>query len=174
MLPNCLVKLVENKEESLEFAISRISSLKLKNCLVYKGNLTNFIGNFDIGIGLHACGSMTDLLIEKCVESKADLIIAPCCYGSIKPNDSIKYPRSSLFQSSFRQIEHFDYHLLCNYADRTEKNIEFEENAYLCMSLIDTDRLLYLKERDYRLIQLTKMKPEDCTTKNNIILAKFN
>ena len=36
MFPQCLVKLVENKEESLEMAVKRICELKLSNCLVYK------------------------------------------------------------------------------------------------------------------------------------------
>ena len=36
MFRNCIVKLVENKEESLEIALSRISKLKLDNCFVYK------------------------------------------------------------------------------------------------------------------------------------------
>ena len=36
MFPDCLVKLVENKEESLQGAIQRINKLGLKNCLFYK------------------------------------------------------------------------------------------------------------------------------------------
>ena len=36
MFPDCTVKLVENKEESLNFAIKRINQLNLKNCIVYK------------------------------------------------------------------------------------------------------------------------------------------
>ena len=178
MHPNCIVKLVENKEESLEFAINRIQSLNLKNCSLYKGNLTNFVGKFNIGIGLHACGSMTDLLIEKCIKSQADVLLAPCCYGSIKQNDMIKYPRSNLISDLFLSLDcknlAEDYYKLCNYADRTEKNIEYEQTAYTCMSIIDTDRLVYLSENNYKHLQLNKMKPEDCTTKNNLILAKYN
>ena len=180
MFPNCTVKLVENKEESLEFAIIRINEMKLKNCVVYKGNLTSFIGKFDIGIGLHACGSMTDLLIQKCVENNADLLISPCCYGSIKQNDTIKYPRSKCFIDSFLKITQDEgeildsYYKLSSYADRTEKNIKLEQNAYVCMEIIDSDRLIYLKETGYKCIQLNKMKPENCTTKNNLILAKYS
>lgn len=36
MFPDCLVKLVENKEESLQVAIQRLTNLNLKNCLLYK------------------------------------------------------------------------------------------------------------------------------------------
>ena len=37
--PECVVKLVENKEESLDMAIKRISKLKLKNCFLLKVNI---------------------------------------------------------------------------------------------------------------------------------------
>lgn len=36
LFPKCIVKLVENKEESLDMAIKRITELKLKNVLLYK------------------------------------------------------------------------------------------------------------------------------------------
>ena len=174
IFPDCLFKLVENKEESLEFAIERISKLKLKNCLVYKGNLTNFIGKFSIGLGVHTCGALADLIIEKCVQSKADVLIAPCCYGSIKENDLVKYPRSLAYSEYLNENNVKDfYSKLSNYADRTEKNLAYEHNAYLSMSFIDTDRLLYMKQNGYSFIQLSKMQPEDCTTKNNLLLALY-
>ncbi len=189
MFPKCTVKLVENKEESLRMATKRIAQLKLTNCLLYKvniilsliinpsfkffvlkGNLTNFVGNFDVGLAIHACGSSTDLIIEKCVNNKADLLISPCCYGSIKENDLIKYPRSREFQQCLKTSGH--YGTLLNYADRTELGKEYAKNANVCMSLIDTDRLLYLKSYNYGIIQLSKLLPETCSTKNNLILAK--
>lgn len=40
MFPNCLIKLVENKEESLDFALKRISQLKLTNCVVFKVDIS--------------------------------------------------------------------------------------------------------------------------------------
>ena len=139
--------------------------------------MTNFIRNFNVGIAIHACGSSTDLIIEKCIESKADILISPCCYGSIKENDLIKYPRSNEFRKSLEindsgdLITNFDR--LTNYADRTELGIEYTETANICMSLIDSDRLLYLKSKKYSLVQLSKLLPEACTTKNNLILATF-
>jgi hypothetical protein len=36
LYPDCIVKLVENKEESLDMAIKRINKLELKNCFIYK------------------------------------------------------------------------------------------------------------------------------------------
>ena len=148
------------------------------NCIL-KGNLNNFVGNFDVGIAIHACGSSTDLLIEKCIENKADILISPCCYGSIKENDLIKYPRSSILRKTIEQMtnESFEnndiHHILSSYADRTEEKTEYLEKGNLCMSLIDTDRLLYIKEMGYNNVQLDKLKPESCSAKNSLIFASF-
>lgn len=144
----------------------------------FKGNLNNFTGKFNVGVALHACGSLTDLVIEKCKESKADLIISPCCYGSIKENDLISYPRSKIFNeaicSKFNEIHSFIYSKLSSYADKTEKNIKQEEYGQMCMSIIDTDRLFHLKDFGYKTVKLTKMLPEICTTKNNLLIAKYS
>lgn len=146
--------------------------------------MTNFNGKFNVGIGVHACGSATDLIIDKCVRNKADVLVAPCCYGSIKENDSLKYPRSGLFRAVFKATNESSpgeedmyangrYHELTSFADRTEKKTEYEQTAYECMSLIDTDRLKHLAESGYHFTQLFKMKPASCTTKNNLLFAKF-
>jgi len=39
MFPDCQFKMIENKEESHELAIKRISMLGIRNCHVYKVNL---------------------------------------------------------------------------------------------------------------------------------------
>jgi len=125
---------------------------------------------------VHCCGSLADLIIEKCLKSKASILISPCCYGSIKSTEYYTYPRSQIFKSSIEKLqENKDfYSKLKSYADRTEKDIEYEKNAYLCMSLIDSDRLLYLKENNYNFLQLGKMVPENCSTKNHLLLAKIS
>lgn len=47
MFPDYTIKLIENKEESLEKAFKRIIKLNLKNCLVYKVSmLLNIISNY--------------------------------------------------------------------------------------------------------------------------------
>ncbi len=155
-----------------------------------KGNLKDFNGTFDVGVAIHSCGSLADLIIEKCLEKKADIILSPCCYGSIKEikvlskgksQIFIKYPRSQVFEEIFSNISQIEsikihdylYSMLVNFSDRTEKEKLDEENGFIAMNLIDKDRLLYLKEKKYSFLKLTKMQPEDCTTKNNILIAKY-
>ena len=124
-----------------------------------------------MGIAIHACGSSTDLIIEKCIKSEADILIAPCCYGSIKTVDHINYPRSIVF-NKFLSKE--NYQRLTHVADSTERGLACEANAYACMQMIDTDRLLYLEENKYTHVQLSKLLPETCTTKNSLILAIYS
>ena len=125
-------------------------------------------------MAIHACGSSTDLIIEKCVTNLADVLISPCCYGSIKENDIIKYPRSKVFASSSTMEKTENFFTLTSFADRTEVNLEYEKTAHVCMNIIDSDRLIYLKrDHNYTYVQLRQMKPENCSTKNNIILAVY-
>ena len=85
-----------------------------------------------------------------------------------------------MYRSAFDKLresstqENIDlYKKLTNFADRTEKNKEYEATAHVCMSLIDSDRLLHLLDHHYQLVQLETMQPPECTTKNNLILAKY-
>ncbi len=57
-----------------------------------------FVGKFDIGVSLHACGVATDLVIQKCLDNQASFVSCPCCYGSVQENHMISYPRSQRFK----------------------------------------------------------------------------
>ena len=171
--PKFKIILIDNKEESLANALKRIKELDLKNISIYKANLSNFIGSFDLGIAIHACGSSTDMIINKCIEINASVIISPCCYGAIKANENIEYPLSQIYKQAIKNNPEFDFNILTNYSDRTEKDKKYESMAFTCMELVDTDRILYLKEKGYKLAYLTRLLPENCTSKNNVIVASF-
>jgi len=87
--PDCQVVLVENKEESIDRALTRIQRLKLQNVSIFLSNLEHYNGSFNVGTALHACGSATDLVLRKCLTAKASFVISPCCYGSIKASKSL-------------------------------------------------------------------------------------
>nr|SVE72933.1 EOG090X0615 [Ceriodaphnia reticulata] len=61
LLPRCHLIMVDNKEESVRHARSRVALLKLTNVTIIQSNLDYFRGRFDLGIALHACGVATDL-----------------------------------------------------------------------------------------------------------------
>ncbi|KAH9513811.1 hypothetical protein Btru_031463 [Bulinus truncatus] len=168
LLPDCEIYLVENKEESLLKACSRITSLQLHNVSLYQCNLDYFIGKFDLGASLHACGSATDMVLQLCLETKASFVVCPCCYGSIQKTHLLNYPRSQYYLQ--RNVTYKEYLTIGHAADQTEQNITMEDRGHLCMDLIDTDRAEHAKLHGYS-VTLTSLKPLSCTPKSNLLIG---
>ena len=170
MHPECRVVLLENKEESLSMAESRISQSGLSNVRLYQCNIFAFKGHFDVGLALHACGSVTDLVMEICASRGAHMVISPCCHGSIAPNGNIGYPRSHRFS------EHVPldvYSKLSHAADCFNAKPARIQLGNEAMSLIDSDRAQYAAEHGYA-VEIFKMVPADCTPKNHVLFFKKN
>lgn len=169
LLPECEVILVENKDESLRRAQERISGLNLANVFCYQSNLDYFEGKFDLGIALHACGTATDLVLQKCVSTNASFVCCPCCYGAIQENHVLSYPRSSAFKQS--KIPLRLYFTLCHSADQTHDEAhEKTTQGKVCMTLIDTDRCWYAADNCYN-VKLCKIVPETASPKNHILVG---
>uniref|UniRef100_A0A0B6ZDG7 Methyltransferase domain-containing protein n=1 Tax=Arion vulgaris TaxID=1028688 RepID=A0A0B6ZDG7_9EUPU len=171
MLPDCQVYLVENKEESLLKASSRLESLDLHNVTMYQCNLDYFRGTFNVGVCLHACGSATDMVLKLCLDSNASFVICPCCYGSIQKTHILCYPQSQHFETA--GITYKEFLTLGHAADQTELNTALEEQGRLCMNLVDTDRAQLARELGYD-VTLCSLKPLSCTPKNNLLFGTLN
>ena len=169
VLPSCTVLLLENKDISLQRAADRVRKLGLSNVQLVQSNIDYFQGKFDIGIALHACGVATDLVLQICEAKRAAFVVCPCCYGSIQSGHTVTYPRSKLFKSSI--LEPKDYLVLGHCADQThgEEGLKTAQGN-LCMAAIDTDRLLHSLESGYE-VHLSKMKPQTCSPKNNLLVG---
>ena len=56
----------------------------------------------------------------------------------------------------------------------------FQTNFCICfqgqfaMDTVDSDRVHFAREAGYSEVILSKMKPENCTPKNNLIVAAFS
>jgi len=174
LLPDVIVYLVENKQESLMRAVRRVQALGLSNCRFYQGNMDYFRGRFDIGVSLHACGVATDLVIQACIRNKASFVSCPCCYGSLQANHMLSYPRSTLYST----IQFKDYLILGHTADQWHGSSsgkgtkEKEEQGRLAMNIIDTDRIrMALETGYYSRVELCQLSPPTCTPKNNLIIG---
>ena len=52
---------------------------------------------FPPGTSLHACGSATDLVVDKCIMAGASVVSCPCCYGGVTTSlGVVSYPRSQV------------------------------------------------------------------------------
>lgn len=166
--PDCSVVMIENKEESMRRARDRILALGLCNVRLYQCNMDYYIGDFDIGVSLHACGVATDLVLRKCIQRKAAFVSCPCCYGAMKGTAEVSYPLSKVFREAGMSVE--DYVLLCHYADRTERDTPTCQQGHHCMRLVDRDRALNAEEFGYNVV-LTQMCPADCSPKGLVLLG---
>ena len=43
--------------------IYRAEMLKLSNVYIFEGKIQDFIGHFDMALGLHCCGGLTDIIL---------------------------------------------------------------------------------------------------------------
>ncbi|XP_037288174.2 glutathione S-transferase C-terminal domain-containing protein homolog [Rhipicephalus microplus] len=169
LLPECRIVMIENKEESMHRARERVKSLGLRNVVFYQSNIDYYVGDFDLGVSLHACGVATDLVLQKCIERNAAFMSCPCCYGAMKVTDRISYPLSRAFRDT--GISKEDYTLLCHYADRTERDTPTCQQGHYCMALVDRDRAMCAAESGYEVI-VTQMVPHDCSPKGLVLVGK--
>ncbi|KAL1465209.1 hypothetical protein WDU94_004797 [Cyamophila willieti] len=159
LVPQCRVILLDNKLQSLARAQHRARELGLTNLFIVQSNVDYFIGDFDIGICLHACGVASDLVMQKCVRYNASMVVSPCCYGKIQTCHTSHYPRSAWLESL--GITSQDHHLMSHCADRLSPE---------WMNWIDADRLEWARENGYHVF-LGKLEPVTCTPKNNMLVA---
>lgn len=166
LLPKCTIILLENKEQSLLRARDRVHNMGLTNVYFFQCNLDFFIGRFDIGIALHACGIASDLVLDKCLKANAKFVLCPCCYGSLHATDRLIYPRSSKFKSMT-----IDQYLCIGHtADQTHKEHPLTVRGERCMAIIDSDRARLAEEYGYK-VTLSRLKPLSCTDKNNLLIG---
>lgn len=166
LLPKCKIILLENKEQSLLRARKRVHDMGLKNIYFFQCNLDFFIGKFDIGVALHACGVATDLVLDKCLKANAKFVLCPCCYGSLHATDRLVYPRSCVFSS----LPLDKYLCIGHAADQTHEDHPLTVRGARCMVVIDSDRARLAEEFGYK-VTLSRLKPLSCTPKNNLLIG---
>ena len=164
----------------------------LRNLYTFHGSISRYVElhrDFDIGIGLHACGEASDLILRACGKSKSNFIVSPCCVGKVSSDNKnsyahwssgadpkITYPQSNLFCSIITETNKFD--ALAKAADYSElADMRTTKNATrrAAKALLELDRLLYMKEAfGYDEIVLTRMQPWESSCKNDILLGWMN
>ena len=165
-------------------------SIHLPNLYTYHGSISTYSlehGEFDIGLGLHACGEATDLVLRACGEANANFIVSPCCVGKLSQTKrnpyiyhatagnepTISYPQSAIFCEIIPSSSDFD--VLAKSADYSDiQDMRTSRNAIrrTAKALLETDRLLYMKETfGYSDIALTRMDPWEASPKNDILVG---
>jgi SAM-dependent methyltransferase len=127
-------------------------------------NPSLLLQSFDIGIGLHCCGSFTDMVMEICRDRGADCIVCPCCNGAMtsKTTCGYNYPRSEFLKCCMTQDE---------YLGQLSKSADDLGN-YPAKCLVEYDRAMWAKENGFRHVELWKLTPVECTPKHHVLYLK--
>lgn len=99
------IRTVRNLEKTISELdnVQEVSLVGIENYELPEGNIAV--------IAIHACGELTDLILEKSIQSHVTVAVMPCCYGNIRkynlqnPPDSrlLLYPRKEDYFDKVRQ-----------------------------------------------------------------------
>lgn len=119
---------------------------------------------FDLGIGLHCCGSFTDMVMELCQVHQADCIVCPCCNGGMVPKSTggYLYPRSTFMRQCVTEEE---------YLQQLSKSADDLQN-YAAKCYVEYDRALWAQEHGFQKVELWKMTPLECSPKHHVLFLK--
>jgi len=186
---------VDQNETSLDLLKKRAENASLRNVRVLRWSfsgggvalrndlawLRSEVGDFDLGIGLHCCGSFTDVVMELCADMCAECIVCPCCNGRVghgavtgavvDSNDvvaaegvnrqGVHYPRSALLREYMSEEDYTES--LARWADD-------QAGAYSAKCLVEYDRALWARECGaFGSVQLLKLSPADCSPKHHVL-----
>lgn len=96
LFPHCHFTLLDVKPTAIALAEQRVREAGLTNVSFFVGEADAWEDPFDLGIGVHCCGCLTDRIQLQCLAREAAYILAPCCLGKIaRSPGGVIYPRSA-------------------------------------------------------------------------------
>lgn len=103
LFPHCHFTLLDVKPTAIALAEQRAREAGLTNVSFFVGDADAWEGPFDLGLGLHCCGSLTDRVQLQCLARQAAYVLAPCCLGKIANTPAeVVYPRSAWMRRGLR------------------------------------------------------------------------
>jgi hypothetical protein len=183
MFPHVEVHLVDRNSVHLALAQKRITKLetvgfRLENVHIHNKDIRDWeMMDFQLGMAIHSCGVLCDIVQELCIRADAAYLIVPCCFGSLKNNNSttdIRVPRSDKWSSTLGLAKH-EYNILCSVADRGSESWKVEcqerQDSRLAMAIIDEDRQQRAREAGYSGLYHLTLQPANITPKNEVIIG---
>ena len=177
MYPQHTVTLVDRNSTAVKSARQRIIESGLSNINVIHSDILDVDIKFDIGVGLHACGYLSDVIQCMCVQQRASYLICSCCVGKIQSqideplqhsNITLSYPRSKCLSDVLTTREYRQ--LICSSDYSGFDDSANARRHRLCKQYIEQDRNMYAEEYNYNTV-ISQMIPNTCTAKNDMIIG---
>jgi len=179
LFPAASFVLIDNKPKSIEIARQRIRDAGLVNVRVVQGRIEDFDEPFDLGLALHACGSLSDIVLDLCLTANSAFVICPCCVGKIKRTA----PRSKVFcdvllanAATDTRVKHAYSCLVqaSDFAHSSELALYSRKDKLrrISKTFLEHDRELYAREHHagYQ-TALVLMQPFSASPKNDMLVG---
>lgn len=175
LYPQHTFTLIDRNSTAIEFAQQRVQQSALHNIRAIQGDITDVTIKFDVIIGLHACGHLTDVLQCQAVKQRAAYILCSCCVGKIQPyirtaEDSVgvQYPRSDAYRQTVSSAQYSDMIVAADYSEHHHTDNASQHR--LCKLRLEQDRNLYATQYQY-ITGLAAMMPLNCSAKHDIVVG---
>jgi hypothetical protein len=158
----------------------------IPNLYTFHGSIETYDRHFDIGVALHACGEASDVTLRTCGRVGANFCVSPCCVGKLHRQrlnpyiyhataanePTISYPQSTTFRDLLSEDALWDDLVrAADYGDLMQAKTPRNATRRTAKALLETDRLLFMKERYGYQTALTRMDPWESSPKNDILLG---
>lgn len=188
IFPTYNVTIVDTASVALGIAARRANAANLNNVTTQCQSVNNLTHHFDVAVALHACAGATDAALVSAVRARARVAVAPCCVGGlVSPRTAVTgcssgevvdparpgqanidwlLPRSRVFRALLNVDQYAGLARAADFGDAVQR----DDWRRVAKALLEWDRVLWLKEMGY-VARLVKMRPLNCTPKNDIIVA---
>jgi hypothetical protein len=158
----------------------------IPNLYTFHGSIETYSRNFDVGVALHACGEASDVTLRACARVGANFVVSPCCVGKLHRNrrnpyiyhatagnvPTITYPQSTIISNCLQEEDLWnDLVRAADYSDLMQVRTPRNATRRTAKALLETDRLLFMKEQYGYQTALTRMDPWESSPKNDILLG---
>lgn len=186
--PGWVVRVMDSASVALAVVKRRALVAGLDNVEIVLGDVGAVTAGFDVAVALHACGGASDVVLAEAVRCGAAVVLSSCCVGGIVAGkgsvtgkacatplvDPVgggwvdwSVPRSALFRPL---LEGEEYTHIARAADFGEKIEDIDAWRRVAKSLLEADRAAWIADAGYA-TRLVKMRPLDCTPKNDVLVA---
>lgn len=128
--------------------------------------------SFDVCMAVHACGYLTDVVLEACARRKLPFVVCPCCVGKLQNKTNQQVPRSKWLREE-RHVDEKSYLEMARIADHSSYDFDDEKHSTerRAKSLLEIDRLAAMLEQGFE-GHWSKLEPPSASPKNDILFGQ--
>lgn len=179
-LPHCTWVAVDAKQDSIARCAERARRAGLTNVMAMHGDIVQSARQpgappVDIAMGLHVCGSGTDLVLDVATSARAVFVVSPCCVGKMNVVGCACGPKSALIRARLATEE---FSILAAAADFAgDSHVSgYDANSptgalpRASKAVVEFDRAAAATEKGYTVHLVKLLHPEACV-RNDLLVG---